>query len=247
MTRAVELAQVASTGVSEAFKNRIINGAMVIDQRNNGASVTPAGSVYLVDRFRIGISGSTASKCSFQQSSVAPEGFNNSLLATVVSAYSVTAADICALQQGIEGYNIADLGWGTANAKTVTLSFWVRSSLTGIFGGSFQSTGPTSSYYPFTYNINSANTWEYKTITVTGPTTNPASTDNSSGLNVYWSLGVGSTFTGPAGSWGTTQYRNATGATNLLATSGATWQVTGVQLEVGSSATSFEYRPYGTE
>jgi hypothetical protein len=231
-----------------SFKNRIINGAMMIDQRNSGASVTPSTTGFFpVDRFRLGLSGSTGSKYSFQQSTDAPVGFKNSILATVVSAYSVTSTDIISLSQNIEGYNVADLGWGTANAKTVTLSFWVKSSVTGTFGAAIWCVGATTSYYPYTYTINSANTWEYKTVTVTGPTTNPGYTDNNAGLSVFWSLGVGSTYSGTANTWGTTQYRSVTGTVNLVATAGATWQVTGVQLEVGTQATTFDYRSYGTE
>jgi len=228
------------------FKNRIINGAMVIDQRNAGASVNPPANIatYVTDRFAFGVS--QTSKLTAQQSSTAPVGFVKSLLVTSSSAYTVGASESFLFNQRIEGFNIADLGWGTANAKTITLSFWVRSSLTGTFGGSLYSySGDVS--YPFVYTINSANTWEYETVTIAGPTTGTFPTDNSGSLVVNFSLGAGATVSGTAGSWSSTLYRSATGATSVVGTSGATFYITGVQLEKGSTATSFDYRPYGTE
>ena len=223
------------------FKNRIINGAMVINQR--GASVTSSG--YTVDRFQyvasVGSKGTLA-----QSTSVYPTGFNYSLGFTSSSAYSVGASELFTINQCIEGYNIADLGWGTANAKTVTLSFWVRSSLTGTFGGSLSSYASTRSY-PFTYTISSANTWEQKSITVAGDTTGTWYSDNNAGMNVWFGLGVGSTVSGTAGTWAGTSYYSATGATSVVGTNGATFYITGVQLEKGSTATSFDYRHYGTE
>jgi hypothetical protein len=228
-------------GDSSSIKNRIINGAMAINQR--GASVTSSG--YTVDRFQyiasVGSKGTLA-----QNTSIYPAGFNYSLGFTSSSAYSVGASELFAINQTIEGYNIADLGWGTANAKTVTLSFWVRSSLTGTFGGSLSSYASTRSY-PFTYTISSANTWEQKSITVAGDTTGTWYIDNNAGMNVWFGLGVGSTNSGTAGTWAGTAYYSATGATSVVGTSGATFYITGVQLEVGSQATGFEYRQYGTE
>jgi len=152
------------------FKNRIINGAMVIDQRNAGASVTAVNAVYTLDRWQS--VSSAASKFSVQQNAgsvTPPAGFKNYLGVTSLSAYSIGAGDIFALLQPIEGFNTADLGFGAAGASTVTLSFWVRSSLTGTFGGSL-SNSATNRSYPFSYTINAANTWEYKTITIAGDT-----------------------------------------------------------------------------
>ncbi len=240
-----------SAGVT-GFKNRIINGAMVIDQRNAGASVTPTTGVYTLDRW-LAAAFSASSKFSVQQNAgsvTPPAGFTNYLGVTSLSAYSVSASDFLCLIQSIEGYNIADLGFGTANAKTVTLSFWVRSSgLTypATFGGALANQDGSRSY-PFSYTISSANTWEYKTITITGDTTGTWLTTNGLGLALRIGLGVGSTYLGTAGAWAAgANYFSATGATSVVGTNGATFYITGVQLEVGSTATSFDYRPYGTE
>jgi hypothetical protein len=230
----------------QGFRNRIINGGMVIDQRNAGASVTIPSSVatYTVDRW--GAYAVAASKFSVQQSSVAPAGFKNSILITSLAATSVGASDFYQIGQGIEGFNIADLDWGTANAKTVTLSFWVRSSLTGTFGGNLITASGDQSY-PFSYTISAANTFEQKTITVVGPTAGTYSSTNGVGVNISFSLGAGSTVSGTAGSWSGSVFRSSTGASQLVATNGATLYITGVQLEVGSVATPFERRDYGRE
>jgi len=226
------------------FKNRIINGDMRIDQRNAGASVTPTVQGYTLDRWRAALSQS--SKYSVQQSSTSATGFPNSLLATSLSAYTVGAAEWFGLQQSIEGFNASDLAWGTANAKTVTLSFWVRSSLTGTFGGSLANNDASRSY-PFSYTISSANTFEYKTVTISGDTSGTWLTTNGIGIRVTFGLGVGSNFSTTASAWAGGEYYSATGATSVVGTNGATFYITGVQLEVGTSATQFERRSYGQE
>jgi hypothetical protein len=231
-------------GNASIMKNRIINGAMVIDQRNAGASVTQTtANIYTVDRWFI--TGQIASKFTAQQSSTAPTGFVNSLLATSSSAYAIASNDYYVIQQPVEGFNTADLGWGTANAKTVTLSFWVQSSLTGTFGGSVQNSASNRSY-PFSYSIPVANTWTQISVTIAGDTSGTWLTTNGIGLRVTFSLGSGSTLSGTAGAWAGAGYLSATGATSVVGTSGATFYITGVQLEVGSSATGFEYVNYQT-
>ena len=244
VTARVNGSDVFNASSTFGFKNRIINGAMVIDQRNAGASVTPTASGYTLDRWNAAVSQS--SKFSVQQSSTSTTGFKNSLLVTSLSNYSVLAGDYFDIDQRIEGFNVADLEWGTANAQTVTLSFWVRSSLTGAFGGSLQNSAGNRSY-PFTYTINSANTFEQKTITITGDTTGTWLTTNGIGLRVSFGVGVGSTYSGTAGAWSANNYLSATGATSVVGTNGATFYITGVQLEKGSTATSFDYRPFTTE
>jgi hypothetical protein len=230
-----------------AFKNRIINGAMQIDQRNAGASVTVnnPNNNYAVDR-TLCTATSSAGVFTSQQSSVAPNGFTNSLLCTVTTSSNPVTTNEYNIRQAIEGFNVADLGWGTANAQTVTLSFWVRSSLTGTFAGSFTNSAYDRSYV-FTYTINSANTWEQKTVTIAGDTTGTWLTNSSAGIRLTFNLGAGATRVGTAGAWGAGYLQSATGSVNLIQTTGATFYITGVQLEKGSTATSFDYRPYGTE
>jgi hypothetical protein len=231
----------------QGFRNRIINGNMVIDQRNAGASVTPTASAYTLDRWAANVA--QASKFSVQRNAgsvTPPAGFTNYLGVTSLSAYSVGSSEQFNLQQGIEGFNVADLGWGTANAQAVTLSFWVRSSLTGTFGGSLANNAVNRSY-PFAYSISAANTWEQKTITVPGDTSGTWLTDNSNGIRLYFGLGVGSTISGTAGTWAGSYFISSTGATSVVGTNGATFYITGVQLEAGSVATPFEQIDYGRE
>jgi hypothetical protein len=231
-----------------AGRNRIINGDMRIDARNNGASVSTApDNAYTVDRWRYGVSQS--SKMTVQQNAgsvTPPAGFTKYLGITSSSAYSVTTNDYFRMAQAIEGFNVADLGWGSANAATVTLSFWVRSSLTGTFGGALTNANNNRSY-PFTYTISAANTFEYKTVTIAGDTSGTWATDNTVGIQLQFGLGVGTTYSGTAGSWSANLYVSATGATSVVGTSGATFYITGVQLEAGSVATPFQRRSYGQE
>lgn len=231
------------------FRNRVINGCMRIDQRNAGASVTPTtAGTYTLDRWVVGITQS--SKFSVQQSAVAPTGFANSLLLTSLSAYSVGAADTFFVQQYIEGFNTADFMFGTASAQAVSLSFWVRSSLTGTFGGSIGNASANYAY-PFTYSISAANTWEQKTISIPGAVAGTwVGSTNGRGMRVLFSLGSGANFSGTANTWQVAGASNElyapTGATSVVGTNGATLYITGVQLEA-ETATPFERRPIGTE
>jgi hypothetical protein len=231
----------------QGFRNRIINGDMRIDQRNAGAAVSNPGdsTVYLVDRWNQ--RENTAAQLSFQQVSDGPAGFVNSMKVTVTTAdASIGASDYSVFRQFIEATNTADLGWGSASAKTITLSFWVKSSVTGTYGGRLANDA-VNRIYVFTYTISAANTWEYKTITIAGDTSGTWLTDTSIGIRVDFCLTAGTDWSGSAGSWGSTNYFTVTGNTPLISTLNATWYVTGVQLEVGSVATPFERRPYGTE
>ena len=232
----------AATGFG--FKNRIINGAMIISQRSGTSTITPGSTDYVIDRFHVAMSQS--SKFTTAQSSVAPTGFVNSVLITSSSAYTNGSTDYFVLRQAIEGNNVADLGWGAAGAQTVTLSFWVRSSLTGTFGAALYNGNGTRSY-PFSYTINSANTWEQKSITISGDTSGTWAATTGTGLYVSFSLGAGSTFNSTANAWAGGFYTQPSGSVSVVGTSGATFYVTGVQLEKGSTATAFDYRDYGTE
>jgi len=239
---------VLGAGNASTLKNRIINGAMVIDQRNAGASVTLSTDAYTLDRW-IGFAG-VASKMSIQQNAgsvTPPIGFTNYLGVTSLTAYTpLAAADVFGVSQAIEGYNIADLGWGTANAKTITISFQVYSSLTGTFGGLVRNNAGTRAY-GFTYSIPVANTWTTISTTIAGDTSGTWLTTNGLGLRLIFDLGTGSTYRVAAGSWTAGNYYGVTGATSVVGTSGATFYITGVQLEVGSSATGYEYRQYQQE
>ena len=231
------------------LKNRIINGAMVIDQRNAGASVAiTTAAPYITDRFFS--YASQTSKLTAQQNAgsiTPPVGFSNYLGFTSQSAYAITASDIFSFVQRIEGFNTSDLAWGTANAKTVTLSFQVYSSLTGTFGGSLQNSAQNRSY-PFTYSIPTANTWTTISVTIAGDTSGTwIGATNGVGIQLNFGLGIGSTYSTTASAWAAGNYFSATGATSVVGTNGATFYITGVQLEVGSTATPFERRLYNQE
>jgi hypothetical protein len=232
------------------FVNRIINGDMRIAQRGTSSSSTSAG-YHTVDRMRFtaggGLSASVAA--TMDQSTQAPSNFTNSFLFTTTNGTSPSTTQSIGIQHRIEGNNVADLAWGTANAKAVTLSFLVRSSLTGTFGGGLRNSD-LSRNYVFSYSISAADTWEYKTITVPGDATGTWLTNTGIGIDLVFSMGAGPDAQLSAGSWTSTTVQVASGVTgqvNVCATSGATWQITGVQLEAGSVATPFERIDYGRQ
>ena len=231
------------------MRNRIINGDMRIDARNAGAAVTVnTAGIFSVDRWANIARATGGGVYSAQQVSDSPTGFNNSLKLTVTTAdTSLGTSDYYFSWQKIEGYNTADLMFGTANAKTVTLSFWVKSSITGQFSA-FLINSAESYSQPFAYTISAADTWEFKTITFTGATAGTwIGSTNGTGLIVGFGLANGTSLQGTSGSWGATYYYGSTGDVNWMATIGNTFQYTGVQLEVGSVATPFQRRQYGTE
>lgn len=226
-------------------RNVVINGAMNVNQRGLGTQ-TVNSTIYTTDRWQA--NQSAAGKYSVGNSTTAPSGFTNSFLATSLSAYSVSSTDIFFFQQNIEGYNSSHFGWGTSDAKSVVLSFYVRSSLTGTFGGCLANSAHNRSY-PFSYTISSADTWQRVSVAIAGDTTGTWLTTNGIGVQVIFGLGGGSTRSGSAGSWQASTLYTATGAVSLVGTSGATLYITGVQLEVSPSGepTPFEHRSVGEE
>ena len=244
-TTGITLATQFDSASTFGFKNRIINGGMVIDQRNAGAVLTPINSQYTLDRWQAVVT--QASKFTVQQGSgSSPVNFSNYLTVVSSSAYSVLSGDAFDIQQPIEGFNVADLGWGTANAKTVTLSFQVISSLTGTFGGAITNSAANRSY-PFSYSVPTANTWTTISVTIAGDTSGTWLTTSGIGLVVRFGLGSGSTFSGTSGAWAAGNLIQPTGTVSVVGTNTANWAVTGVQLEQGSTATTFDFRSYGTE
>ena len=251
---AADQIQSSVTGVSlgagnaTQFKNRLINGNMVIDQRNSGASLTPTNGAYTLDRWSANLT--QASKFTVQQNAgsvTPPTGFTKYLGVTSSSAYSVSTGDYFAILQAIEGNNVADLGFGTASAKTVTLSAWVYSSLTGTFGGALRNYNADRSY-PFNYSIPVANTWTQISVTIPGDTTGTWSLGTNTGsMFVIFSLGAGSTLSTTANAWAAGNYIQPTGSTSVVGTSGATLYITGVQLEVGSFATGYDFVDYTSQ
>ena len=240
-------AEVGDAGAT-VMRNRIINGAMNTDQRNGGAAINAAASnAFAVDRWVY--FATQSGKVNLQQNAgsvTPPPGFSTYLGVTSTAATTVGASDYFVIAQRIEGPNFVDFAWGSASAQAVTLSFWVRSSLTGTFGGAVNNTGYTRSY-PFTYTISNANTWEYKTVTIPGDTTGSWPTNTLSYLAVTFGLGVGSTTSGTANTWAGSTLNAPTGATSVVGTNGATFYLTGVQLEMGGTATAFERRNYQQE
>jgi len=247
MSRSRELVEIATaydSGGAFGMRNRVINGDMRIDQRNNGSTVS-ADLAFPVDRFKIYRNGGAAT-CTAQRSTTAPTGFSYSLVYTVGTGAAPGAGDYSGIAHPVEGLNCADLNWGTANAKTLTLSFWVRASVTGTYGVGVKNAANNRSRI-FSYTIDQANTWEFKSIEIPGDTSGTWAVDTTLGMNLTWDLGVGTTFSAAAGSWQAGNYYGLTSGTKLATTAGATFYLSGVQLEVGIAATAFQYRPIGLE
>jgi len=244
MSKAAELAALIGSGQAQGDKNLIINGAMAVAQRSSSAvTVNSTTRTYAIDRF-FGFGTSSAGVFTEEQSTDVPSGerFYNSSKITVTTNSSPSGSQTYGWGQGIEGVNTASLMFGSANAMTVTLSFWVKSSLTGTFSVILANNGGTRTY-PATYTISSANTWEYQTITVAGDQSGTWTTDNSEGLAIFWMLGTGSSLHGTANAWAASKF-GVSGQTDLIGTNGATLYITGVSLEVGEVATPFEHESY---
>jgi len=244
MSKAAELAALIGSQTALSNRNMIINGAMAVAQR--GTSGTSTADIYTVDRFALG-HGSPVNAMTFEQSTDTPDNFKNSLKITAGTGASASTTGYAILRQAIEGQNMAHLGFGTSAAKAIILSFHVKSSLTGTFGISIRNQAGNRAYAG-TYVINSANTWEYKTVAIPGDTSGTWPTDTGIGFNIFWDLGAGSNYDIAAGSW--TSGSNMFGVEStvkLTETTNATFFITGVQLEVGEQATPFEHRSFADE
>jgi hypothetical protein len=225
----------------------VINGSMQVDQRNSGSSVSAPHNTYTLDRLNTYQSGGGAYSVQ-QQTSVTPAGFGFAAKINVDTIdSSIAAGDYYMLTYNFEGHDTAQLEFGTSNAKTVTLSFYVRSSLTGTFSGAINNDASNRAY-TFEYTIDSADTWERKTITVAGDQSGtwPGAV-NTRSIKIRWALAMGSTYTNTAGSWAAGDYYGTSNQVNLMATLNNTFYITGIQFEVGEQATPFEHRSFGDE
>ncbi len=226
-------------------KNIIINGSMIVDQRSNGSSADTTGASYIsCDRF--GSAYAAASKFTMQQVASTLAGFEKALKITS-SGTTSSSSQHYLMRYSIEGHDSARLALGTSSAKTFTLSFYVKGSITGNYSVAFAN-GSDNRVYATTYNIASADTWERKTITLTGDTSGTWATNNTEGMEIKWDLGSGSNFdVSAANQWVGEDKLKVSGTVNLVATNAATLEFTGVQLEIGSNATDFEHRSLAQE
>jgi len=261
MSKAAELAKIGEVATNSQIggrRNIVINGAMQINQRGSVTfdhAATGTANIYGLDRFQFQSSALDQLEGTITQVADAPVGFTNSLKWTTTEPESAIAAnetfDCC---QKIEAQDLQQLAFGTSSAKKLTLRFYVKSSVTGTYGINIFKADSTARQLTSTYAISSANTWEEKTILIPADTDSSGTiaNDNGEGLRITWHLGVGSDFTSADTALTWTDYANAGWAfghaqNNVALTDNATWQLTGVQLEVGSVATSFEHRSFGEE
>jgi len=248
MTKAAELAKMGEVLTNSQIggrRNMVINGAMLVAQRGTSFS-SIADNAYSLDRWLYYENGDSVSDAS-QSTDTPNNNFKNSLKLDVQTAdTSVATGDLTCFLQKIEGLNTYQLGWGTSDAETVTLSFWVKSTKTGIHSGAFKNSAQDRSYV-FEYTVNASNTWEYKTITVAGDTSGTWLTTNGIGVQVTFALMAGTVFTKTAGSWGAGNNYGSDNQVNVMDSASNEWYITGVQLEVGEVATPFEHRSFGEE
>ena len=256
MSKAAELAALIGSGQAQGDKNLIINGAMQVSQRGTSAVAVPNGGYSTVDRMRF--YESTGGAYTSEQSSDVPagQGFSKSIkLACTTADSSIGAAEIATMSQVIEGQNLQRLNYGTSDAETITLSFWVKSNKTGIYTiAIYKHAGGGTAYgCPVEYTISSANTWEKKTITVTptaGSTTLITSSagaiidSNGAGIEVHWGLAWGSNYNSTNNTWSASGFYSTSNQVNWLDSTSNNFYITGIQLEVGTNASDFEHESY---
>ena len=236
-----------STSDTLSYRNRIINGAMEVNQRGNTTSVTGGVDAYYLDRWKATCGGGGGFDVT--QATDAPAGLVKSLKVTVTSADSdIQSSNWARVYTKLEGNTTADFAWGISEAKTATVSFWVKSSLTGNFAFAIGNDGQSGyQSYQTQYAISTANTWEKKTITISNATGGTFAVDHTKGICLFWGLKGGSQFNATQNQWNTTDTWFPANSVQVVATNAATWFITGVQFELGSTATDFEYRTYANE
>ena len=250
MSRSRDFADLAGSADAGGLtgRNLIINGSQIVAQRGTSTSGTTGSGYHATDRWQI--ANATLGTWTVSQSTTAPDGFSNSFKMDCTTAdASPAAGDFLMFRQHVEAQNLQHLRCGTSSAQSLTLSFWVRSNKTGTYIAELLQPDASNRHINKVYTISSADTWEYKTITFAGDTSGVINNDNGSGFQVNWWLGAGSNYTGGTlqTSWGAVTAANrAVGLVNLADTIGNDWHITGVQLEVGETATPFEHEDYGT-
>jgi|11_taG_2_1085331.scaffolds.fasta_scaffold17550_2 hypothetical protein len=229
-------------------RNMLYNGAMVISQRGTSETFTTAGQEYVLDRFYKVNGSSYAPNITMSQQADAPSGFTYSLKVNVDAVTTPASNQNLLIGQSLEGYDVAQLGYGTADAKSITLSFWVKANQTGS-RGVYIMTQDANREYLAEYTINNSATWEYKTVTIPPNTIGGPNIDNTTGILVLWPLSTGSgdKIDASTGWEQNGAYRGLSGEPDLCNTVGNYFQITGVQLELGKVATPFEHRSYGEE
>jgi len=248
MSKAAELAALIGSQTALSNRNLVINGAMTVAQRGtSAATLGTSGQTFRADRFQVEQGSVTANNGTIEVATDAPTGFEYSTKVTAGSSVTFNSTGFAALNYRIEGQDVKQLASGTSSPKSATLSFYVKSSVTGTYSLNITKyDGSTERFYVKTYTINSANTWEYKTVTVE----NESSYSASEWMRLYWQLGGDSgAYTATAGTFvnSNAAKRGTSAQPDMISTSGATFLLTGIQLEVGEQATPFEHRSYGDE